>query len=102
MNLGTCEGAGLRLQKRCDIFITLYFWSGKSQHPCYIGLAIIKPELPAFLSSLHFPISSLAKSVAFLIPLIYINFTWWYNVLLMTILLICYAASALVAIEGLR
>ena len=87
-------------QRTCDIFIQWLFWTAKLHHPVYIGAAIMKPDLPIFLSSLGFPTFCPAVGkVAYVFSLIYINFSWMSNGLFVSVLLVCYAVSVLAAIR---
>ena len=70
----------------------------------YLALAVFKSEVPMLLSSLGPPITSVfaPERVAYIIPLLYINFTWWPNSQFVSVLLVSYGVGTLGAIENLR
>ena len=70
----------------------------------YWALAIFKPDAPILLSSLGPPITSVfaPERAAYMIPLVYITFTWWSNSQFVSVLLVSYAVGTLGAIENVR
>ena len=85
----------------CEIMIRFILWIGAIIKPVYLLLTIIRPELPAFPSSLHSTLT-IPLRAAWVLPMMYLIYTAWSGMLFFGSYLLTYIYSILDALDDLK
>ena len=88
-------------KRQCEILIKFLLWSGIILKPLHLLLVLIMPEMPAFPSSLHTPVTTTAL-VAWVLPMMYVIYTSWSNMLFLGAHLLAYIYATLDALNDLK